>query len=82
MKPPPEENADLPDFTLVCAHMLLQGVYGEFLHHKYGLHLDWEVTRDAIWQRHWSQLAAQSASWYATPSSAVGRRFMAIPAAE
>ena len=28
--PPPEENADHPDFTPERAHLLLQGVYGDF----------------------------------------------------
>ena len=37
---------------------------------------------DAIWQRHSRRLAAQLASWYATPSGVVGRRFTAILTAE
>ena len=37
---PPEENMDLPDFTLDRAHLLLQEVYGDFPHHNDGLHLD------------------------------------------
>ena len=37
---PPEENADLLGFTPERAHLLLQGVYGDFLHHKDGSHLD------------------------------------------
>ena len=80
--PPPEENADLPDFTLDRAHLLLQEVYRDFPHHNDGLHLDGGVADDAIWQRRWRQLAAQSASWYATLSRAVGRRFTEILAAE
>ena len=35
-----------------------------------------------IISRHWRQLAAQPASWYATPSGAVGRQFTAILAEE
>ena len=31
---PPEENADLPGFTPERAHLLLQGVYGDFPHHR------------------------------------------------
>ena len=31
--PPPEENTDLPGFTPERAHLLLQGVYGDYLHH-------------------------------------------------
>ena len=38
--PPPEENADLPDFTPERTHMLLQEVYGDFPHHNNGSHLD------------------------------------------
>ena len=76
--PPPEENADLPDFTPECVQLLLQGAYGEFPHHNNESHLDRGVADDAIWQRRWRWLVAQSTSWYATPSGAVGRRFMAI----
>ena len=76
--PPPEENADLPDFTPECVHLLLREVYGDFPHHNYGLHLDGGVGDDALWQRRWLRLAAQSANWYATPTGAVGRRFTAI----
>ena len=47
-----------------------------------GLHLDVGVADDAIWQRRWRRLAAQSARWYATPSGAVGHRFTAILSAE
>ena len=73
--PPLEENADHPDFTPERAHLLLQGVYGDFLHHNDGSHLDGGVADDALWQRCWCQLAAQSESWYATPSGVVGRCF-------
>ena len=31
---PPEENTDIPGFTSERAHLLLQGVYGDFLHHN------------------------------------------------
>ena len=79
---PPEENADFPVFYPERAHLLLQGVYGDFLHHNDGLHLDGGIADNAAWQRRWRRLAAQSASWYATPSGAVGRRFMAVLAAE
>ena len=40
MCPPPEENLDLPGFTLERAHLLLQGVCGDYLHHNDRLHLD------------------------------------------
>ena len=66
----------------VTVHLFLQGVYGDFPHHNDGAHLDGGIADDAAWQRSWRQLAAQSASWYATPSGAVGRRFTAILAAE
>ena len=59
-------------------HLLLQGIYGEFPHHNDGSHLDGGIADDAAWQRLWLRLAVQSESWYATPSGAVGRRFMAI----
>ena len=34
--PPPEENADLLGFHPERAHLLLQEVYGDFLHHNDG----------------------------------------------
>ena len=79
---PPEENADLLGFVPERAHLLLQGVYGDFPYHSDGSHLDGGIADDAAWQRRWRWLAAQSASWYATPSGAVGRHFTAILAAE
>ena len=80
--PPPEENADLLGFTPERAHLLLQVVYGDFPHHNDGSHLDGGIAYDASWQRRWRRITAQSASWYDTPSGAVGRRFMSILAAE
>ena len=80
--PPHEENSDLPEFTSEFAHLLLQEVYGDFPHHNYGSHLYGRIADDAIWQRFWRQLAAQLASWYATPSGAVWSRFTEILAAE
>ena len=37
---PPEENTDLLKFYPERAHLLLQGVYGDFPHHNNGLHLE------------------------------------------
>ena len=37
---PPELNTYLPDFNPEHAHLLLQGVYGEFLHQNDRSHLD------------------------------------------
>ena len=82
MPPPPEENADLLGFTPERAHLLLQGVYGDFPYHNDGSHLDRGISDDAAWKSHWRRIAAQPASWYATPSGVVGRRFMEILAAE
>ena len=64
--PPPEEIADLPDFTPERVHMLLQGVYGDLPHHNYGSHLDGGVADNALCMRRGRRLATQSASWYAT----------------
>ena len=77
-KIPPPQRKTHPE----RAHLLLQGVYGDFPHHNNGTHLDGGIVDDAAWQRCWRRLAAQSASWYATPSGAVGRRFTTILAAE
>ena len=49
--PPMEENADLPYFTPVSAHLLLQGFYGDFPHHKDVEHLDELFIDDAILKR-------------------------------
>ena len=80
--PPPEKNADLPEFTPGCVHLLLREVYEDFPHHNDRSHLDGVFTYNAIWKRRWHRLAAQSASWYAMPSGSVGRRFTAILAVE
>ena len=72
------ENADLLDFTLDLVHLLLQAFYGYFPHHNDGSHLYRGIADNAIWQRRWHRLSAQSACWYATPSGAGGRRFMEI----
>ena len=61
---------------------MLQGVYEEFPHHNIGSQLEGRVVDDALWQRCWCRLAAQSESWYATPSGAVGLYITAILAAE
>ena len=63
-------------------HLLLQVVYGDFPHHNNRLHLDGGIADDAAWQRRWRRLAAQSVSWYAMTSGAMGRRFTAILAVE
>ena len=60
---PPEENKDLPDFTPERAHLLLQGVYGYYLHPNNWSHLDRGVMDNTICQHCWRQLAAQSAIW-------------------
>ena len=78
----PEEIADLPGLTPEPAHLLLQGVYGDFPHHNDRYHLDGGLAGDAAWHHCWGWLAVNSASWYATPSGAVGHRFTEILAAE
>ena len=80
--PPPEKKSDLSDFTPESAHLLLRGVYGDYPHHSNGSHLYRGVVDDTIWQHRWRQLVAQSASWYARLSGAVGRRLTKILAAE
>ena len=80
--PPLEENSDLPYFTPKIAHLLLKGVYGDYLHHNDGSHLDGGVADNAISQRCWCRVAAQLDRWYTTPYGAVGSRFMTILAAE
>ena len=72
----------MPEFAPELAHLLLQGVYGDFLHHEYRSNLDGLVLDNAVWERHWHRLAVQSASWYPTKSGALGCWFMAILAAK
>ena len=47
--PLPEENADLPGFTPERVHLLLQGFYGDFLHHNDKAHLDRGIVDNAEW---------------------------------
>ena len=75
---PPEENAYLPYFKPERMHLFLQKLYRDFPHHNNGSHLDGEVADHAIWKRCWCQIYAHLASWYATPSGAVGHCFTAI----
>ena len=58
----PEKNADLPEFSPESAHLLLQGVYGDFPHHNNESHMDRGITEDAAWQHCWQRLAAPSVS--------------------
>ena len=55
---PPEEHADLLGFAPERAHLLLQGVYGDFLHHNDGSHLDRGIEDEAAWHHRWRRLAA------------------------
>ena len=79
---PPGENADLTGFTPECAHLLLQGVYGDFLHHNDRSHLDGRIVDNSVCQCRWRRIPFQSTSWYATPSGVVGHHFTAILPAE
>ena len=73
---------DLQGFTPARAHLLLQEVYGDFLHHNDGMHLSGGVPDDATWQIQWRQITAHSANWYSTTPRKVGRWFTAVLAAE
>ena len=53
--PSMEEGADLQDFTPARANMLLQEVYGDSPHHKYGMYLIGGVPDTTIWQSHWKK---------------------------
>ena len=61
---------------------MLQEVYGDFLHHNDRAHLDGGITDDAVCQRRWRRLDAQSEIWYAKPSGVARRRFAKILATE
>ena len=58
---------DLPDFSPEHLHLLLQGVYRDFLYHNNVSHLYGGVLDEAVWQHCWRRLAAQLVRWYATP---------------
>ena len=47
--PPSKENADLPGFALERAHLLLQGVYGDFQNNNGGSHLYGGVLGNTVW---------------------------------
>ena len=44
-----EEGADLPDFALDRAHLLLREVYGDLTHNNDGSHLDRGVGDNNAW---------------------------------
>ena len=73
---PQENGADLPEFALSRANLLLWEVYLDHPNHKNGLQLDGGVADDAVWQRHWYQMATKSVIWYTTPQGSVGHHFM------
>ena len=73
---------DLLEFTPSRAHLLLAGVFGDHPHNNNTAHLDRGVLDDAVLQRHWCLMAAQSASWYSTPQGVLGHRFMDLLAEE
>ena len=77
---PQEKGEYLLYFTLEFAQLLLQEIYGDFLHHNDGLHLDGVVSEDTFWHWSWHQMAAQSAILYGTPPGVVWRWFTAIMA--
>ena len=78
MCPPLEENRSLPEFTPEHVHLLLRGVYRDFLHHNVRLHVDGGVLENSVRQSRWCRLATQSARWYDTPAGSVGCWFMVI----
>ena len=80
--PHPKKNLDLPDFIPERAHLLFQGIYGDYRHHNYGSHLDRGVPENAILKSCWCRLAAHWNIWYSMPSGLVGCRFTTILNAE
>ena len=80
--PSQKDITDLPDFTSDRGHLLLKGVYRDYPHHNDGTHLCGRFLDNSVWQHYWKKLAAQSSSWYATHTGAVGRQFTAILATE
>ena len=72
-----EEVAYLEVFTLSQAHELLVELYGDHLHHNNENHLGGGMAYDALWQRRWQRLAAQSSRWHVILLGGVRRRFTA-----
>ena len=54
-----EDGADLPEFSPSRAHLLLEGFYGDHLHHNVMAYLDGFILYNAMWKRSWRQLATQ-----------------------
>ena len=75
---PPKEGLNLTNFTPSRVHLLLQEVYGDKPYLNDWAHLGGGVAEDAVWKRHWGQMAVQQNIWYATPQGVVGRHFTVI----
>ena len=77
-----EEGDNFQGFIPYQFHQLLVEVYGDHLHHNYGIHLDRDMADEALWKRRWRRLATQLSRCYSTLPGALGERFTACLAEE
>jgi hypothetical protein len=74
-----QENSDLPG---VGDQMIMEKVYGDYVHQNPGTRLDGGITNNAMWQGYWSRLIACPSSTYNIPSGAVGEQLVSEKIAE
>jgi hypothetical protein len=68
--------SDLPGATVSEADLLLDKVYGDYVHQNSGQHLDGGIVDDEEWQNYWRRLIVYHSLTYDAPKGAVGKRFV------
>jgi hypothetical protein len=71
-----EQEGGLCGATLSDADRLLRMVYGDYVHHNSGQHLNGGVEDDQQWQDHWQWLIVYPSLTYNAPLGAVGCCFI------
>jgi hypothetical protein len=71
---------DLPGAHISEADLLLEKVFGDYVHQNPGTHLNGGIADDVDWQEYWSRLIVFPGSQYDAPKGAVGRRFVEMVA--
>eukprot|EP00978_Attheya_sp_CCMP212_P009281 scaffold21936_cov50-Attheya_sp.AAC.5 len=54
------------------------GVYGNYVHHNDGMHLDGGIADDKIWQARWQKSVTLPTKRYDAPGGHVGRQFIEV----
>ena len=75
-------NSDAPDYVASSADMLLQDIYGDYVHANSGTQLDGGIEDDKLWQRRWRRIVEFQPYHYTLPQGKVGRRFLKLLDAE